>query len=76
MRLFRLLSTHPAGYFDVPTAAALAATDSRQARHLLGTLVRANLVQEIGRDRYRMPDLLHAYAAALHDEPATLVPNR
>jgi transcriptional regulator with XRE-family HTH domain len=78
-RLFRLLGPHPGRDIDLPAAAALAGTDLRVARQHVDMLARANLLQETGRNRYGMHDLLRAYAARLardqdppHTQPATL----
>jgi DNA-binding SARP family transcriptional activator/tetratricopeptide (TPR) repeat protein len=64
-RVFRLLGLHPGDSVSVPAVAALAETDTAEARRLLGVLVRASLVH-VGRGgRYGMHDLLRAYAAEL-----------
>src|SRR5215831_5084745 len=62
-RAFRLLGLHPGADFDAYAAAALAGTTLRQARWLLDWLARAHLIQPAGTGRYRMHDLLRAYAA-------------
>jgi len=64
-RTFRLLGLHPGADFDSHAVAALAGDDPAAARQALTSLVRAHLVQAIGRDRYGMHDLLRAYAAGL-----------
>ncbi len=73
-RAFRLLGLHPGQDLDVHTCAALMDVDLPEARLRIDDLVRANLLEEAGDDRYRMHDLLRAYAreeADRHD-PAEL----
>jgi tetratricopeptide (TPR) repeat protein len=69
-RMFRLLGLHPGQDFDVYAAAALAGTDLPDANRLLDTLIRSHLIQEYKPGRYRMHDLLRAYAAehAIRDD--------
>jgi DNA-binding SARP family transcriptional activator/Tfp pilus assembly protein PilF len=62
---FPLLGLHPGPDFDAYAAAALADTTLRQARRLLDRLSRAHLIEAAGPARYRMHDLLRAYAADL-----------
>jgi DNA-binding SARP family transcriptional activator/tetratricopeptide (TPR) repeat protein len=62
-RWFRLLPLHPGPTFTASAAAALLDEPSR-APALLGSLVAANLVEGLG-PRYRLHDLLRAYAAEL-----------
>ncbi|WP_433527889.1 BTAD domain-containing putative transcriptional regulator [Micromonospora sp. CA-263727] len=70
-RLFRLLGLHPGPDISVRAAASLAALPERQARPLLGELVRSQLVVERVPGRYTCHDLLRAYAAELvESEPA------
>ena len=69
-RLFRLLGLHPGTDADGYAAAALADTDLRTAQQLVDVLVRAHLVQECAPGRYRMHDLLRAYAVERADEEA------
>ncbi|GAB3902731.1 BTAD domain-containing putative transcriptional regulator [Kibdelosporangium lantanae] len=66
-RMFRLLGRVPGPDFDVHAAAALAATSLGEADRLLEGLLDAHLVQQPAADRYRLHDLLHAYAADLED---------
>ncbi len=61
-RAFRLLGLHPGQDLDVYTGAALMNIDLLEARLRIDDLVRANLIDEAGDDRYRMHDLLRAYA--------------
>ncbi|PSK62217.1 Regulatory protein AfsR [Micromonospora sp. MH33] len=71
-RLFRLLPLHPTGELSTETAAALGGLPLRVARGLLAELGAQLLVQP-GDGRWRMHDLLRAYAADLgeeHDDPA------
>ncbi|GAB3448035.1 XRE family transcriptional regulator [Streptomonospora sediminis] len=62
-RLFRCLGIHPGPDFAAAACAAAAAASLRRVRPLIDELTRANLMQRTGRDRYRMHDLLRAYAA-------------
>ncbi|GIJ66993.1 tetratricopeptide repeat protein [Virgisporangium ochraceum] len=64
-RLFRLLGLHGGPDLAAPAAASLAGVSVGDARVLLGHLVRANLLTEPGRGRYRLHDLLRAYAGEL-----------
>ncbi|WP_433281358.1 BTAD domain-containing putative transcriptional regulator [Micromonospora sp. CA-244673] len=66
-RLFRLLPLHPAGELSTEAAAALAGLPPRTARGLLAELA-AHLLVEPGDGRWRMHDLLRAYAAELGEE--------
>ncbi|SFQ43886.1 Transcriptional regulatory protein, C terminal [Amycolatopsis arida] len=71
-RLFRLLGLHPGAEFGVAAAAALAGEPMSTVERRVATLASAHLLEQPGEvDRYRMHDLLFAYAAALaadHDE--------
>ncbi|MDI1463206.1 tetratricopeptide repeat protein [Catellatospora sp. KI3] len=62
---FTLLGLYPGTQFDRYTLAALASTDVEAAGGLLRRLARAHLVEAVGPGRYRMHDLLRAYAADL-----------
>ena len=62
-RAFRLLGLHPGPDLDAYAAAALTDTTLQQARRLLQRLACAHLIQPAGNGRYRMHDLLRAYAA-------------
>lgn len=62
-RCFRLLGLHAGGHFCTAAAAALIGRTLAQARALLDTLAGAHLIQDAGRDRYQLHDLLRAYAA-------------
>ncbi|MFE9955178.1 BTAD domain-containing putative transcriptional regulator [Micromonospora sp. NPDC005299] len=66
-RLFRLLPLHPAPALSTEAAAALAGLSLHSARGLLAELA-AHLLVQPGDDRWRMHDLLRAYAAELGEE--------
>jgi tetratricopeptide (TPR) repeat protein len=71
-RAFRLLGQHPGPDFDSYAAAALTGTTLEDARHQLDQLARAYLIEPSGTGRYRMHDLLRAYArerAAIGGQP-------
>ncbi|AHH99884.1 CHAT domain-containing protein [Kutzneria albida] len=70
-RVFRLLGISPVREPDVSATAALAGTDLAEARRLLTTLRRAHLVEDVSPGRFRMHDLLHAYAVGLAAEQGT-----
>ncbi|MBW4722374.1 ATP-binding protein [Saccharothrix obliqua] len=69
-RMFRRLGLHPGPEIGVHAAAALAGTGVTEAKRLLDALVEAHMIEPIARDRYRLHDLLRAYAAGRmnHDE--------
>lgn len=67
-RLFRLLGVHPGVSFSTGAASALAGVSCPAARRLLETLIDAHLVEDTGRDRYQLHDLLRLYAAELTQE--------
>jgi tetratricopeptide (TPR) repeat protein/transcriptional regulator with XRE-family HTH domain len=62
-RMFRLLGVHPGPDISVAAAASLAAVALGQARRALGELAAAHLLTEHVPGRYRLHDLLRAYAA-------------
>ncbi|MGM1061679.1 ATP-binding protein [Saccharothrix sp. Mg75] len=62
-RVFRLLGLHPGPEIDLHAAAALAGVGLASARRSLAALGEAHVVEPIARDRYRLHDLLRAYAA-------------
>ncbi|MEV6155518.1 tetratricopeptide repeat protein [Nonomuraea sp. NPDC052129] len=64
-RLFRRLSLHPGPEFDAYAAAALDALSPGQARHELHDLYANHLIDEPAVGRFRLHDLLRAYAQAL-----------
>ncbi|HEU4421260.1 MAG TPA: BTAD domain-containing putative transcriptional regulator [Pilimelia sp.] len=69
-QMFRMLGLHPGVDIDAHGAAALAGVDVDSARRLVGALAGASLVQTDAAGRYRMHDLLRAYAAERADESA------
>jgi len=62
-RLFRLLGLHAGVDISTPAAAALSGTPIVRVRRLLDMLANVHLIEESGRDRYRLHDLLRVYAA-------------
>jgi tetratricopeptide (TPR) repeat protein len=64
-RGFRLVSSHPGPDLDLYAAAAVAGVTLEEARHAVDLLVRANLIQPAGPDRYGLHDLLRGYAREL-----------
>jgi DNA-binding SARP family transcriptional activator len=72
-RTFRLLGLHPGGDFGAYATAALTGSAVGEARRLLGTLIRAYLIQPVRADRLGLHDLLRAYAveqaARQHSQP-------
>ncbi|MFI5496822.1 ATP-binding protein [Actinoplanes sp. NPDC051859] len=69
--LFRLLGVHPAQQVSAVAAGALAGMKICEARHRLGELAEAHLVEREDGDTFRLHDLLRAYARELSDdEPA------
>ncbi|WP_166459743.1 tetratricopeptide repeat protein [Amycolatopsis pithecellobii] len=67
-RLFRLLGLHPGAEFGVGVAAALAGEGLPATRQHLDELVGAQLMEQAGDvDRFRVHDLVLAFAAGLAD---------
>ncbi|MEV0425793.1 BTAD domain-containing putative transcriptional regulator [Micromonospora sp. NPDC050495] len=66
-RLFRLLALHPAGEVSADAAAALAGLPVRATRGLLAELAAQRLIEPAA-GRWRMHDLLRAYALELGEE--------
>jgi DNA-binding SARP family transcriptional activator/tetratricopeptide (TPR) repeat protein len=62
---FRLLGLHPGSDFEAYAAAALTGTSLDDASQTLDVLSRAHLLHRAGPGRYRMHDLLRAYARSL-----------
>ncbi len=69
-RVLRALGLHPGPEFGVDAAAALTGLDPAAGYRCLELLAELHLVEPVGRRRYRMHDLLHAYAnyRAEHDD--------
>ncbi|QNP70524.1 ATP-binding protein [Streptomyces roseirectus] len=68
-RLLRRLALAGRASLGAAAAAALLATDRSEAARLLGELARAGLVDRVRGDRFRLHDVVRAFAAArLHDE--------
>ena len=63
--LFRRLGLHPGSDFDAYIAAALSGLDLGTAQRLLDDLYNHHLIDEPGRGRYRMHDLLREQARTL-----------
>ncbi|MEV0190660.1 BTAD domain-containing putative transcriptional regulator [Kitasatospora purpeofusca] len=64
-RVFRLLAVHPGREYTAPAIAVLAGVDPAAARETLELLVDENLLIQDTPARYRLHDLLHAFAAEL-----------
>jgi tetratricopeptide (TPR) repeat protein len=62
-RGFGLLGLHAGPDISIPAAAALIGCTPTRARELLAVLTEAHLLEEAARDRFRLHDLLRAYAA-------------
>jgi hypothetical protein len=69
-RLFRLLGRGNGTYVDRATVTRLAGAEPEDVSRLIEALVAANLLQPERPDRYRMHDLLRAYAAQLAEPPS------
>jgi Flp pilus assembly protein TadD/transcriptional regulator with XRE-family HTH domain len=71
-RMFRLVGLHQGPRFSTGAAAAIADLSKVAARRLLDRLTSVHLIEGVGRDRYRMHDLLGVYASecAMAEEPA------
>ncbi|WP_062210329.1 BTAD domain-containing putative transcriptional regulator [Streptomyces sp. NBRC 109706] len=67
--VFRVLGAHPGPDPDEHAVAALAGTAPRSVRRALDVLVRGHLVERLPSGRYRLHDLLRAYAAELTGTP-------
>lgn len=61
-RLFRLLGVHPGDELTVESAAALTGATPQETRRILDRLVDERLITEITAKRFRLHDLLRAYA--------------
>ncbi|WP_269810745.1 ATP-binding protein [Kineosporia rhizophila] len=64
-RLFRRIGLHPGPDYHLAGFAALADCDRRAARAAADELTRSHLLERLPGDRFRMHDLLRAYAAEL-----------
>ncbi|MFI5842704.1 tetratricopeptide repeat protein [Catenuloplanes sp. NPDC051500] len=62
--LFRMVGLHPVPEIGVGAAAAVAGLSERDARRLADVLAGASTIEATSAGRYRMHDLLHAYARA------------
>lgn len=62
-RAFRLLSLYPGLEPSVPATAAIVGTTTGTIRRLLDSLAGVHLVEESGRDGYRLHELVRLYAA-------------
>ena len=62
-RVYRRLGLLPAAEFEAALAGAACAVPDDEAEQLLDVLVEANLLEEIGADRYRFHDLVRLHAA-------------
>ncbi len=60
--LFRRLGLHPGTELGIHAAAALTSEDVPAAYRILESLADLHLIEPVGRKRYRVHDLLHAYA--------------
>jgi transcriptional regulator with XRE-family HTH domain len=67
-RLFRLLGRYAGPYLDRSIVATLAGTEPAEADRLVDMLVAASMIQPEHPDRFRLHDLLRAYARELSDE--------
>ncbi|GIG92216.1 AfsR/SARP family transcriptional regulator [Plantactinospora endophytica] len=65
---FRRLALHPGPEFDGATVAALCELDDRAADRALAVLARSHLVEQRRAGRFRMHDLMRAYAEELSRE--------
>jgi hypothetical protein len=65
-RLFRALGHYDHAYLDRPTVARLARVGQEEVGRLVELLVAASLLQPERPDRYRLHDLLRAYACELN----------
>jgi DNA-binding SARP family transcriptional activator/tetratricopeptide (TPR) repeat protein len=70
-QMFRLLGLFPTPRFDAAAVAAVSGLDRADVESSLDALVGAHLVEQERAGRYRVHDLLHAYAAdtVRQDEP-------
>ncbi|WP_199439330.1 tetratricopeptide repeat protein [Umezawaea beigongshangensis] len=73
-QLYRRLGLHPGPFFSAPVAAIAMDVPVDDAEEVLEQLVEANLVGEVGQERFRFHDLvrLHARRRAEQDEVAAV----
>jgi DNA-binding SARP family transcriptional activator len=64
-RAFRLMALHPGPDITMPAFVSLTGAPLRDARSLIGELIRTGLLTEHKRGRYRTHDLIRAYACEL-----------
>lgn len=60
--MFRIIGIHPGVDFSCSAAAALAGRSRDRTRRLLNVLVNVHMLENTAHDRYRLHDLLRAYA--------------
>lgn len=70
-QVFRMLAVHPGRDCTAHSAAALTSLDTAAAREALELLVDENLLIQDTPGRYRLHNLLHAFARELADEDGT-----
>ncbi|WP_433132456.1 AfsR/SARP family transcriptional regulator [Micromonospora sp. CA-240977] len=70
-RMLRLLPLHPGADITAEVAASLAGIPRAEARSHLGALVRTRLLNRYRPNRYRLHDLVRAFAAELGDTHLT-----
>jgi DNA-binding SARP family transcriptional activator len=63
--VFRMLSVHPGGHFDVAMAAALADLPSHRASAAVDELLDQHLIDEVEDGRLRMHDLMRQYSVEI-----------
>ncbi len=61
-RLYRLLGLHLRPEFPLGAAAAAAGRPADESTELLDELLDANLLEEVGDQRFRLPELMHLFA--------------
>ncbi|ANZ38020.1 hypothetical protein BBK82_20115 [Lentzea guizhouensis] len=61
-RLYRVLGLHPGSHFSLELAAVAAGLSATAAEELLESLCAANLLEEVGADRFRFHELIALHA--------------
>nr|WP_246481476.1 tetratricopeptide repeat protein [Amycolatopsis umgeniensis] len=61
-QVFRFLGWHPGTEFSMPAVAVLCGLNHRETNRCLEALAELHLIEPVARHRYRMHDLLHAFA--------------